>query len=67
MYFGSIAVETVLDSPERPPPAVAESDEEDLIPITPNNNIQNKSKKWVTKHQVDKDGFIGRLFFRKYK
>jgi len=51
-------VETVLDSPERPPPAVAESDEEDLIPITPNNNIQNKSKKWVTKHQVDKDGFI---------
>jgi len=55
--------DVVLDSPERPPLPVAELDEEDFIPSTPNTNTQNKTKQWVTKTHFDKDGYVGKLFF----
>jgi len=50
--------DVVLDSPERPPLPVAELDEEDFIPSTPNTNTQNKTKQWVTKTHFDKDGYV---------
>ena len=63
-FYGFVEEDIILSSPERPIPAVDDLNEEDFIPSTPVvPSTQKRTRKLVSKHHLDKDGFIGILYY----